>query len=199
MIFADLLAAHRSQLGKAIDRFREPDRDADLQRHLGRAARWIDQRWPYTQQGELSLTAMVSEYPAPTGCLGVYGHDWGRNAPFTPWMEHGTGYPPLLDLIYEAAGPVLWVSPPPTAMQIQAWGSVMRYRYRRMHTISPTAVSVGDEHLQRVLLAALIEAMRELAAETASTQLHKGMSGIPTAGTPAYLYEALLREWDRLP
>lgn len=198
MIYADLLAAHKGQLGKAIERFRQPGQEADLQRHLSRAGRWIDLRWPRTMQATLILVPLLSEYPALPGCLSVFDHAWGRGTPCVPWDHDGPGYPPLLELIHESTGPVLWVSPPPTPVQIHAWSAVMNYRYRAAHEISPTSISVDDSLFSAVLLAALIEAMRELATETAVTQLHKGLSGIPTAGTPAYLYEALIREWERL-
>lgn len=196
MEFDDLLAAHQAQLGKAVERFRSPD-DADFVRHLRRAGRWIDSRWPRILDGELSLVAMVNEYPAPAGCLMIHGHSWGRYARPIPWDEYGPGFPPLLERIIDETGPRLLLCPPPTAQQIAVWGGTLRYRYRVAHEITAEAVTVDEGHHGAVLLAALIEAMRDLSAEVTVVQLHKGLSSVPTAGTPAYLYEALLREWER--
>lgn len=195
MDFATLLADHKAQLGKAVDRFRSAD-DADFIRHLRLAGRWIDQRWPRVLLGLLTVSPEVDQYPAPTACAAVLGNEWGRYWPRRPWDDADPGIPPLLRLIDGETGPIIWVSPAPTQRQIQAWGDALRFRFRVNHVITPELVTARDELESHVLLAALIEALRDLSNETAIVQLHKGMAGVPTAGTPAYLYEALLREWE---
>lgn len=195
MIFDDLLDDHRSQLGKALERFRAGD--DDLERHLRYAARWIDRRWPLVRPGEFTAAVGIVEYPAPADCLTVAGHDWGRYARRKPWEETGPGYPPLLQRAAIETGAVLWLSPPPTPAQINAWGPVVPYRYFAAHSITPDLVTPGEGQRGAVLLAALIEALRDLATETAVVQLHKGLAGVPTAGMPAYLYERLVLEWER--
>lgn len=193
--FAELIADHKAQLGRAVERFRAEE-DADFIRHLRLAGGWIDGRWPRILYGELSLVAMVNEYPAPPGCLMLYGHSWGHYTPLTPWDECGPGFPPLLERSVDEMGTKLLLCPPPTAKQIAVWGNTLRYRYRVAHEITAEVVTVDEGQRGAVLLAALIEAMRDLAAETTVVQLHKGLSGLPTAGTPAYLYETLIREWE---
>ena len=192
--FDELLAAHKAQLGRAVERFREAN-DADFARHLQLAARWLDRRWPNVQIGELSLTVGVGVYAAPAGCVAVYAHDWGRYYRTQPWDETGPGYPPLLQLIINPTQ--LYLSPAPTSQQILLWGSVLAYRYRLPHVITATEMTVDDARHADVLLAALIEAMRDLSTETAAVQLQKGLTGLPNAGSPAYLYQALINEWER--
>ena len=50
------------------------------------------------------------------------------------------------------------------------------------------------------MLRAQAEAMRELAAKNATTayNIREGISATPKNGTPAYLYEQLLQEFERL-
>jgi hypothetical protein len=195
MDFAGLLDDHRSQLGKALERFRAGD--DDLERHLRHAARWIDRRWPRTVAAALTLTVDQGLYPAPEDCAGVLDHDWGRYTRRRPWETGGPGYPPALLYGADEDGPTLWVRPAPTLAQLHAWGAVLDYRYFAAHEISAERVTPGELRRGAVLLAALIEAVRDLATETAIVQLHKGLVGIPTAGTPAYLYERLIEEWER--
>ena len=196
MDFGDLLDDHRAQLGRALERFRAGDED--LARHLRQAARWLDARWPRVVAAHLELTAGVATYPAPADCRHVCSHDWGRYARRRPWEEWSPGYPPLLQLWSAPEdGPQLWVTPAPTAAQLRVWGSVLNYRYGAAHAIGDAEVTPAEHQRGAVLLAALIEALRDLASETAVVQLHKGLAGIPTAGTPAYLYERLIEEWER--
>ena len=194
--FTDLIADHKAQLGKAVERFRADD-DADFARHLRLAGGWLDGRWPRLLNTRLLLLAGVNEYPAPTDCAAVLSHSWGQNHRHQPWNESDPGYPPLLTLIQGETGPLLLIAPAPTAAQIMAWGDGMHYCYRLAHIVSASEVTPTEAHRGDLLLAALIEAMRDLAAETTVVQLHKGLSGLPTAGTPAYLYETLIREWER--
>jgi len=194
MDFDGLLDDHRAQLGKAIERFRGGD--DDLERHLRQAARWLDRRWPRVEAASLALEVGRRNYPAPAGLSAVKEHDWGRYTRRRPWEESGPGYPPALLNITEGADHALWVCPAPTAAQVHAWGETLHYVYYAAHEVSPDRVTPSEHHRGAVLLAALIEAMRELASETAVVQLHKGLAGIPTAGTPAYLYERLREEWE---
>lgn len=192
--FDALLDAHKAQLGKAVGRFQEPD-DADFARHLRLAAHWIDGRWPRIVSATLTLTAEVAEYATPADCRAFLAHDWGTY--YRPWDESSPGLPPLVQFVETDTGPVLGFAPAPSGVQIQAWGATFRYRYRRAHVLTASEVTVSAEREADVLLAALIEAMRDLAAETSTVQLQRGLAGIPTAGTPAYLYEKLLLEWER--
>ncbi len=202
MNFADLVAAHKAQLGKAASRFTALE-DADFKRHLSRAGYRLGTKYPLWKTREISLSAGVDQYPAPADILGTLLCDWGRQpergglSP-NPWDDGFVGYPPSLILEGPAGGMQLRLSSPPSSTTIAAWGSTLRFRYLSAYRISEQAVEVSEAQQSLVMLAALIEAMRELSAETAVIQLHKGLSGLPTAGTPAYLYEKLCQEFDRL-
>jgi hypothetical protein len=202
MTFADLLAEHKAQLGKVAARFTALD-DADFKRHLVRAGYRLCIKYPLWKTGEISLTVGIDQYPAPPDILGTLLCDWGRQpgrgglVP-SPWDAGFIGYPPSLILEGPGGGMQLRLSSPPSAAAIASWGSVMRYRYLSSYRISEDAVDISETHRPLVMLAALIEAMRELSAETATIQLQKGLSGLPTAGTPAYLHEKLCLEFDRL-
>jgi hypothetical protein len=191
MDFAGLLDDHRAQLGRALERFRGGD--DDLARHLRQAGRWLDARWPRVIPANLELEAGIALYEAPADCRHVYGHDWGRYNRRRPWDPCAPGFPPLLQCLNGE----FWLTPAPTAAQIGAWGAVLPYFYAAAHAIDEDEVTPAEHQRGAVLLAALIEAMRDLASETAVVQLHKGLAGIPTAGTPAYLYERLQEEWER--
>lgn len=191
--YTELFDAHQAQLGKAADRF--TDQDKAFARHLRLAGRRIDARWPRLQRGTLTLTAGEAYYLAPVDCSAIIHHDWGRFYPKTPWDETGPGVRPLIQLLDDSGTLKIWLTPAPTALQIQCWGAEMIYHYHAPHLIIATQVTADEALRARVLLAALIEALRDISTETAVVQLQRGLAGIPTAGTPAYLYEAALREW----
>lgn len=196
MPHADLITAHKAQLGKAVDRFRSAN-DADLIRHLALAARWLDDKRPRQKMSALAVTAGEVDYPAAAGSLAILAHEWGIGSIRQPWDNDYLGIPPLIRQVDGDPDPRWRLSIAPTANQISAWGPTIPVRYQAAHEISATAVTARDSDRGLVLLAALIEALRDLSNETAVVQLHKGITGLPTAGTPAYLYERLLQEWER--
>lgn len=194
MIYADVLAAHKAQLGKVAARFTAAD-DADFKRHLAGAARRVSDKRPRVCVDSVTLTAGVSEYPAPTGIIGTPISEWGMAASRIPYLDSFIGFPPILDKIWSDSAIALRLSSPPTAEQIATWGASMTFRYWKAHVISEAEITVDDADQALVLLSALIEAMRELATDTTVVQLQKGLAGLPTAGTPAYLYDKLLLEF----
>lgn len=196
MIYADLLAAHKAQLGKVAGRFTAAA-DADFKRHLTGAARRMSEKRPRECVASVALTADVSEYPAPAGIIGMPISEWGLGAVRIPCYPDFIGFPPLLARVASGGTPVLRLSPPPTADQVAVWGGTMTYRYWQAHVISESEITVDDADQALVLLAALIEAMRELATDTTVVQFQKGLGGLPTAGTPAYLYDKLLLEFGQ--
>lgn len=195
MVYADLLAAHKAQLGKVADRFDAPA-DADFARHLKNAARRMTVKFPRWMTATLTPVVGTSEYPAPADIHGVPISDWGRGCVGLPWDDDFAGYPPLLILLHDADGPILRLSQAPTAAMLAAWGSTLPYRYLAANEITATRVTLPDAAEPLVLLAALIEAMRELATDTTVIQFQRGLASIPTVGTPAHLYERLTMEFD---
>lgn len=193
MIYSELVDLHRAQLGKVADRF--ADFDAAAARHLSGAARRVSDKRPRICIDAVALTTDVSEYPAPAGIIGVPISEWGIDAVRIPYLASFIGFPPLLAKIESTGTPVLRLSSPPTATQIATWGATMRVRYWKAHVITDVEITVDDADQSLVLLAAMIEAMRELSADTTVVQFQKGLTGLPTAGTPAYLYDKLLLEF----
>lgn len=194
MTYFDLVDLHQAQLGKVADRF--PDFDAAAERHLAGAARRLSQKRPRECIGTLTLTAGVTEYPAPTGMFGLPISEWGMGAQRLFYAADFIGVPPLLARVESGGISVLRLSYPPTAQQIAIWGGTLTYRYWQAHSLTLYSVTVADADQPLVLLAAMIEAMRELSADTTIVQFQKGLTGLPTAGTPAYLYEKLLLEFE---
>lgn len=201
MTLAELIAEHKAQLGKVAARFEDVNQ-SDFKRHLARAGYRLCTKYPLWKTGEIALAAGVDQYPAPADMIGTLLCDWGRTAcgcrGQSPWDDGFVGYPPSLILEGGDSAMRLRLSTPPTASTIGAWGSTLRYRYLAAYQINEQTVNVGAAHIPPLLLAALIEAMRELSAEMTVVQLQKGLSGLPTAGMPAYLYEKLCQEFDRL-
>ena len=71
--------------------------------------------------------------------------------------------------------------------------------YTTAHVLTDTECSLNDEEQGLLLLRAQAEAMREIAMKnsTVSYQLREGISSTPKNGTPAYLYQELLAEFER--
>lgn len=195
MTLDDLLADHKAQLGKVAARFAAED-DADFIRHLQNAAARLTGKCLRWVSGTLALTAGVADYPAPTDLRGAPSTDWGKDHRRQPWDDDYLGRTPYMLPIDVDGDSMLRLAPEPSAAQIAAWGGTLTYRYLANHQISAETVTFAELQRPLVLLAALIEAMRELATDTTVVQLQKGMAGLPTAGTPAYLYEKLRLELE---
>lgn len=199
MTFDELVADHKAQLGKAAERFRALH-DADFKRHLRLAARRMNVKRPLWLSATVALVGGQTDYPAPAGLLSVLVSDWGRGGGCgcpRPWDPNFVGFAPRVALADTPGGKVVRLSAPPGARQLIAWGPSLSFQYVASHEVSETRITLADADRPLILLAALIEAMRELATETSVEQLHKGLVGLPTAGTPAYLYERLREEFDR--
>lgn len=196
MTLAELIAAHKAQLGKVAVRF-TADADADFIRHLQNAAGRLSTKIPRWREASLALVAGTADYPAPDDLLGAPTTDWGTHLGRRPWDDDFVGHVPRLLAIDVAGTAMIRVVPSPTASQIAVWGGTLAVRYLARHRIADDEVTFAEGDRPLVLLAALVEAMRELAADTTVVQLQKGLTGLPTAGTPAYLYEKLRDELER--
>jgi len=193
MTLDELIADHRAQLGKVAARFTAAD-DADFVRHLRNGAGRLTAKCPRWVSGTLTLVAGQSDYAAPTDLLGVACTDWGKEHRRQVWDDDYLGMTPYMLPIEVDGVAMLRLVPGPTTAQLAVWGGTLTYRYLASHQITADRVTFSDLQRPLVLLAALIEAMRDLAADTTVVQLQKGLSGLPTAGTPAYLYEKLSLE-----
>ena len=94
---------------------------------------------------------------------------------------------------------VLQAQPAPSARQIQILGNRCELEYCADHVLTDTACTLDSELLDLLHLRAQAEAMRDLAMRNATTsyQLREGIGSVPKNGTPAYLYQELLAEFER--
>lgn len=201
MTLAALLATHKAALGPAAGKF-SAAADADFVRHLDQARRWLAGRFPRVLAGTVALVAGTARYASPAGLVAVQRLVWGADATAQPWAA---GYPGPLPRLYsaEAAGGAreLVFQPAPTAAQVAAWGASAAYEYRALHVLADDATHTLPPDLDApLLLAALIVALRELAARNVvdPITLHRGVGSLPSASTPLELLRHLQAEWAAL-
>lgn len=185
----------KASLIDSASAFRAPD-DADFRRHIERAADAFAQLRPRTEVGEILLVADEPAYAAPDDMWRFKSALWGvRRA--HPWEP---SWPGRLPDVREADG-MLWLTPAPTAHQVAVLGASYRFFYYARHEItedgSGTTLGLADRSL--LLLRAQAEAMRELAMRDAVRPVtaRDGFSGQPRTGTPGYLAEQFMREFER--
>jgi hypothetical protein len=108
---------------------------------------------------------------------------------------------PKLSIVELSGVRKLRLNPAPTAAQIGWYGSTYDYFYAASHVLSdtPGATTIDDRDRGLLLLRAQAEAMKELATRNIGkpVQLRDGMSYGPKNGTPAALYDQLMREFER--
>ena len=175
--------------------------DADFKRHLDAAALEMGCKRPRTLLGTLTLVAEQFNYAAPADFLSYKSDLWGIPASrIQPWDKSYPGRLPDVQPAMNGAVSELHFSPPPTATQITVLGSAFKFYYFAAHAISATAASTtilpGDRGL--LLLRAQAEAMKEMAMRNIGkpVQMRDGMSSAPRNGTPAFLFEALLKQFE---
>jgi hypothetical protein len=194
---SNIIAEHKRGLGDAESRFKASG-NADFERHLVKAlARFskLRRRIVYT---EITLTAGVSDYPAPAEMLDMHLSEWGDEDTIKPWDK---GYNPLpkANLVNIANGAkTLRLSPAPTGFQIGCFGDVYAFSYRAKHVIDSDAAntSIDEEDLDLLYHLMLIEAVKELAAQQTvnPVQLNRGMTATANAAQPSALLELLEKQ-----
>lgn len=198
---ADLVADLKASLNDAATVFTAAS-DADFKRHLAVAGIAFARRRPRTMVGSLTLVADQAAYAVPSGFVGYKSSLWGiaPKVRAKPWESTWPGPMPTVRYVEVDDAKKLYFDPPPSAAQINALGSEFRYYYYAAHVISATADSTtilpGERPL--LLLRGQAEAMRELAFRGSKkpVSLRDGYSGAPKNGTPSYLFEALMREFE---
>ncbi|MBU1692290.1 MAG: hypothetical protein KJ958_05485 [Gammaproteobacteria bacterium] len=174
--------------------------DADFIRHLDMSALDLGRFRPRTMLGSITLTAEKVDYPAPTDFLSYKAAIWGTTRP-KPWDKTWPGKLPEARVAENTGALELHLIPAPNATQIAVLGSTYKFYYFARHAIGATAantsVQPGDRGL--LLLRAQAEAMKELAARNVKkpVQMRDGISGGAKNGTPAYLFEALMEQFER--
>ena len=175
---------------------------ANYQRHLDVALQALSEARPQIKQTELQLVPFRSTYAAPSNIRAVHACYWGRThkAVSQPWDDGYMGRLPQWTVYVNTADiRFLRATPVPTASQIQVAGSMCEIEYTTAHVLTDTECSLNDEEQGLLLLRAQAEAMREIAMKnsTVSYQLREGIGSTPKNGTPAYLYQELLAEFER--
>lgn len=174
--------------------------DADLERHVDIALQALSLIKPKLSATVLTLVGGRSLYPCPANLLAFQACFWGRanKAAVQPWDDGYVGKLPEWSVTHNEAGErFLRANPPPSFRQLSYIGSYAEIEYRAAWDWEDVGIG-GMGHV--LMLRAQAEAMRELAAKNATTayNIREGISATPKNGTPAYLYEQLLQEFERL-
>ena len=198
MSLADLRADLQASLHDAAAVFADPE---DFDRLL--AAAGEDMGGSASESGSATLTladsldlvAGQSEYPAPADFQRFKMGLWGTATVTKPWDKN---YPGRLPDVFHC-GDVLVLSPAPTAAQIAILGSEYRYFYFASYvTTGPVDVTdIPPANRSLLLLRAQAEACREMALRNLAkpVTMRDGISGQTRNGTPASLYQSLLKEF----
>lgn len=139
----------------------------DYQDHVVQAIVAYSNRRPRILRSSLTLTAGVDLYPAPPQFIGLWFTDWGRpDGQVKPW-DRGNGPSqmpvrtvPTVLLVEEQ----LLLTPPPTAVQISAFGPTFQFLYESIHVVTNQGSTIppGDDPI--VKLKALSTSCKEIAA-----------------------------------
>lgn len=193
----DLVADLKDSLQDAANVFTAAN-DADFVRHLDAAALFMGRLRPRTMLGTLTLVADQFNYAAPADFLSYKSNLWNIGARSVhPWEKNYPGRLPDVVAAVNGSTRELHFLPAPTAQQISLLGSSFKFYYFAAHAIGDTAAATtlhaGDRSL--LLLAAQAEAMKELSMRNLGkpVQMRDGLTNGPRNGTPAHLFEVLLR------
>lgn len=176
--------------------------DADYPRHIQAALAALNAVRPQRKVTVVVLSAGRSLYPCPADLKSVHACWWGRSAKAHTevWADHHPGRLPEWGTSRNEAGVrFLRAQPAPSARQINLLGGDCELEYCADHVLNDSECTLDGEELDLLILRAQAEAMRELSLKNATTpyQLREGISSVPKNGTPAYLYQELLAEFDR--
>jgi len=198
---ADLVADFKSALHDSASIFNAPS-DADFTRMLDAAALDFGRVRHRTLIGSVTLVADQAEYAAPADMISPKLSMWGvgERTASRPWSSTWPGRLPRMSMAGDPGSALLILTPPPTQKQITLLKSTFKFYYFAGHKIDAnaanTTIRAGDRAL--LLLRAVAEAMRELASRnvTKASISGAGLTSSPKNGTPAALYEQLMREFE---
>lgn len=200
MQLSTLIEDLKASLGDAAAQFRAPV-DGDFARLLGIAALDMQAKRPITKPASVQLMPLQARY-----LLGVADfaalktHLWADpSLTPKPWAPDYPGNVPRVAAQWDGTAWWLEFSPAPTMRQIAVWGSEFNFWYFAAQVLSDAVggTTLGEADRGLLLLRAQAEAMRELAMRNVvkTQQMRDGYSGTPRNGTPAALFETLLREF----
>jgi hypothetical protein len=196
---ADLIADLKASLNDAAKIFTAAN-DADFARMLDVAALDIGRVRPRTLLGSITLVADQDAYVAPADMLTFKAALWGNNRTAQPWDKTWPGRLPDVRLAMNGAVREMHLQPPPAAYQITALGAAYKFYYFAGHVIGAAAVDTsvlsGDRGL--LLLRAQAEALKEMAIRNVNkpVSMRDGISNMSRNGTPSYLWEQLMKQFE---
>ena len=192
---ADLIADLKASLMDSAAQFRAPD-DADFHRHLDAAALAFGPHRSIRSVGSITLEAGRDTYAAPADLWRFVSAIWGTTRS-QPWERAWPGRLPTVSV----SGADLVLLPAPTAHQISVLGAEYRFFYSARPTVGTaaeeTTVNAADRDL--LIQRAQVQAMRELAMRDSvrPQTLRDGFSGQPKTGTPGWIAQSLLDDFER--
>ncbi|SCX40349.1 hypothetical protein [Nitrosospira sp. Nsp1] len=196
---AELIADLSESLHDASSIF-AAENGGDFRRHLDAAAQDMGRVRPRTLLGIITLVADQEAYEAPADIQIFKSALWGVSRTARPWERSWTGRLPDVRLAMNGNTPEMHLLPAPTAPQISVLGSAYKFYYFAAHSVSADAAQTTIVHGDRglLLLRAQAEAMRELAVRNVSkpVSMRDGISGGTRNGSPTYLFEALMKEFE---
>lgn len=200
MIRPSLKADLQAILGDSASKF-SADANA-FDRHLDIAALALARRTARTLLTKLTVSADVSEYPAPADLVDVKFSAWGESFRQNrkPW-EAKLGRLPRASLVYVDGVSNIHLSPAPTAAQIAQIGSDYPLFYYGAYTIGATEseTNIPAKYRDLLLIRATVQALMELANSGSTKPIALGSQGVgsmPKNGTPAALAESWLKIFD---
>jgi len=203
LLLTTVVNSHKAQLGDAVKRFAEPV-DADLIRHVQSGLIAYTARWPLLSRSSITLVADQRAYTAPDRMLNLAVVFWGQAQRRVNKMWED-GYPqqiPWGTVQHTSNGPELVLDFAPTATDIALCGATFEFSYHAAHVLSdtPEESTVPDHDLNRLLLAAQIQAMSELVNSNVVSpiQLSKGLGSASKETTPLAALRHLTEHWERL-
>ena len=192
----------RDSLGDAVNILTDEDKSQPVERLILLAAHDFGRVRQRTLLGDLTLVADQSEYPAPDDLIQPKSVVWGDGRNHNKYWENDyPGIPPVLSLAEHNGSRVLLMRPPPSTKQIMLVGATCSYYYLAGHVVgeteAETSVQASDRGL--LILRAQAEAMLELSIRNSHkpVQIRDGMSQAPKNGTPAALYDQLMKQFER--
>lgn len=197
MSLSDLAEQLRVTFGECSSKFEPHQFEAMLVIAANDLARYK----PTERRGRLLLIADQRDYAAPADMLMPRRHSWGRveRGQLNPWdVAYPKRLPTFTKLRIDGVDSIE-IDPPPTAAQIAALGEAFDYTYSVSHTLSdePSETTVPASQRDLLLLRALAEGMRQLAARGVSTPVSLGAGGNnrPKNGAPASLADQFMDDF----
>ncbi|MCB5187376.1 hypothetical protein LG200_05075 [Methylobacillus caricis] len=197
---ADLVADFKASLHDCVGVFKAPD-DADFKRILNVAALELSRYRTRTLVGEITLIPGQNAYDAPADFQAFKSPIWGISRP-QPWEKNWTGPLPRCSCVSNGSISLMQLVPAPTDKQIAVLGSQYKFFYFARHVIGETAndttIQAADRGL--LILRSQAEACKEMAMRnlTKPVALRDGISNGPRNGTPSFLFQALMEQFERL-